>query len=280
MWRLAQRLRNDGVTIILTTHYIDEAEQIADRIGVIDRGRILLVEEKIELMRKLGRKQLTLDLSEPLSAVPPRLERHRLTLSADGLQLVHTYDAQQGNTGILGLLADLAEAGVRYKDLKTTGAFIVPGLIMLLLLTQSLSNASFAIFFPKFNDTIYELLSAPVSTLEILIGYVGAAATKSTLLGLIILATAALIVPVRIARPLWMISFLGGSFYSIDMLPPVWQKITMLNPVLYLISGFRWSFYELSDVGVEVSLAMILAFLATCIAVVTWMFRTGYRIKR
>jgi len=198
------------------------------------------------------------------------------------------------------------------------GAFIVPGLIMLSLLTQSISNASFAIFFPKFTGTIYELLSAPVSTLEILIGYVGAAATKSVILGLIILATAALIVPVRIAHPAWMLAFLvltaitfsllgfiigiwadnfeklqiipllvvtplaflGGSFYSVDMLPPFWQTVTMLNPVLYLISGFRWSFYELSDVGVGISLGMILLFLAACVAIVAWMFRTGYQIKR
>ncbi len=198
------------------------------------------------------------------------------------------------------------------------GAFIVPGLIMLSLLTQSISNASFAIFFPKFTGTIYELLSAPVSTLEILIGYVGAAATKSVILGLIILATAALIVPVRIAHPGWMLAFLvltaitfsllgfiigiwadnfeklqiipllvvtplaflGGSFYSVDMLPPFWQTVTMLNPVLYLISGFRWSFYELSDVGVGISLGMIVLFLAACVAIVAWMFRTGYQIKR
>ena len=198
------------------------------------------------------------------------------------------------------------------------GAFIVPGLIMLSLLTQSISNASFAIFFPKFTGTIYELLSAPVSTLEILLGYVGAAATKSVILGLIILATAALIVPVRIAHPGWMLAFLvltaitfsllgfiigiwadnfeklqiipllvvtplaflGGSFYSVDMLPPFWQTVTMLNPVLYLISGFRWSFYELSDVGVGISLGMILLFLAACVAIVAWMFRTGYQIKR
>ncbi len=198
------------------------------------------------------------------------------------------------------------------------GAFIVPGLIMLSLLTQSISNASFAIFFPKFTGTIYELLSAPVSTLEILLGYVGAAATKSVILGLIILATAALIVPVRIAHPGWMLAFLvltaitfsllgfiigiwadnfeklqiipllvvtplaflGGSFYSVDMLPPFWQTVTMLNPVLYLISGFRWSFYELSDVGVGISLGMIVLFLAACVAIVAWMFRTGYQIKR
>ncbi|UCE31988.1 MAG: ABC transporter permease [Burkholderiales bacterium] len=197
------------------------------------------------------------------------------------------------------------------------GAFIVPGLIMFSLLTQSLSNASFGIFFPKFTGTIYELLSAPVSAFEIVLGYVGAAATKSILLGLIILATAALIVPVRIEHPLWMIAFLvltsitfsllgfiigiwadnfeklqvipllvvtplaflGGTFYSVSMLPPFWQQVTLFNPVLYLISGFRWSFYENADVGVGLSLGMIAAFLAACMLCVAWIFRTGYRIR-
>src|SRR4028118_1182835 len=198
------------------------------------------------------------------------------------------------------------------------GAFIVPGLIMLSLLTQSISNASFGIFFPKFTGTIYELLSAPVSPWEIVIGYVGAAASKSIILGLIIMATAALLVPVRIAHPFWMLAFLvltavtfslfgfvigiwadnfeklqlipllvvtplaflGGSFYSVSMLPPFWQQVTYLNPVLYLISGFRWSFYESADVGVGVSLLMILLFLSFCLALVWWIFRTGYQIKK
>ena len=197
------------------------------------------------------------------------------------------------------------------------GAFIVPGLIMLSLLTQSISNASFGIYFPKFVGTIYEILSAPVSYLEILGGYVGAAASKSVLLGLIILATARLFVPFGIAHPLWMVAFLiltsltfslfgfiigiwadgfeklqlvpllivtpltflGGSFYSIHMLPPLWQKVTLFNPVVYLISGFRWSFYGVSDVGVEVSMGMTLLFLAACLAAVWWIFRTGYRLK-
>lgn len=197
------------------------------------------------------------------------------------------------------------------------GAYIVPGLIMLSLLTQSISNASFGIYFPKFTGTIYEILSAPVSYLEILGGYVGAAASKSVLLGLIILATARLFVPFGIAHPLWMVAFLiltsltfslfgfiigiwadgfeklqlvpllivtpltflGGSFYSIHMLPPLWQKVTLFNPVVYLISGFRWSFYGVSDVGVEVSMGMTLLFLAACLAVVWWIFRTGYRLK-
>jgi ABC-2 type transport system permease protein len=197
------------------------------------------------------------------------------------------------------------------------GAFIVPGLIMLSLLTQSISNASFGIYFPRFAGTIYELLSAPVSYLEIVISYVGAAATKSAIVGLIILATAALFVPLRIAHPLWMVlffvltavtfsllgfiigiwadnfeklqlvpllivtplTFLGGAFYSIDMLPPVWQTVTLFNPVVYLISGFRWSFYGVSDVDVWVSIVVTLLFLAASMAVVAWIFRTGYRLK-
>ena len=197
------------------------------------------------------------------------------------------------------------------------GAFIVPGLIMLMLLTQSVSNASFAIFFPKFSGTIYELLSAPIAYYEIVIGYVGAAATKSIVLGLIILATAGLFVPLEIAHPLWMLvflvltavtfsllgfiigiwadgfeklqlvplliitplTFLGGSFYSVDMLPPFWQTVTLFNPVVYLVSGFRWSFYGISDVSVAASLAMIVVFLALCLAIVGWIFKTGYRIK-
>jgi ABC-2 type transport system permease protein len=197
------------------------------------------------------------------------------------------------------------------------GAFIVPGLIMLSLFTQSIFNASFGIYFPKFTGTIYELLSAPVSPLEIVIAYVGAAATKSAVLGLIILATAALFVPLRILHPLEMLAFLilvattfslfgfiigiwangfeqlqmipmlvvtpltflGGSFYSIDMLPPVWRTITLFNPLVYLISGFRWTFYGSGDVGIGVSLAATLGFLLVCLAIVGWMFRTGYRLK-
>ncbi|MBK6854392.1 MAG: ABC transporter permease [Burkholderiales bacterium] len=197
------------------------------------------------------------------------------------------------------------------------GAFIVPGLIMLSLLTQSISNASFGIYFPKFTGTIYELLSAPISTLEILLAYVGAAASKSVILGLIILATAGLFVPLRIEHPLWMVlfllltavtfsligfiigiwadgfeklqvipllivtplTFLGGSFYSIDMLPPVWQTVALFNPVVYLISGFRWSFYGQADVSLALSLGMTLAFLAAALGVVGWMFKTGYKLK-
>lgn len=197
------------------------------------------------------------------------------------------------------------------------GAFIVPGIIMLALLTESVSNASFGIFVPKWSGTIYELLSAPVSAFEIVIGYVGAAATKSIILGLIILATARFFVPFEIAHPLIMagfllltaisfslfgfligiwadswerlqivpilvvtpLTFLGGSFYSIEMLPPLWQKITLFNPVVYLVSGFRWSFYGVSDVSVGASLAMTGVFLLLCLALVWWVFRTGYKIK-
>ncbi|WP_250473541.1 ABC transporter permease [Caballeronia sp. GAFFF1] len=197
------------------------------------------------------------------------------------------------------------------------GAFIVPGLVMLSLLTQSIANASFGIYFPRFTGTIYELLSAPVSYMELVISYVGAAATKSILLGLIILATARLFVPLRIDHPVWMIlfllltsvtfsllgfiigiwadgfeklqiipllivtplTFLGGSFYSINILPPFWKTVALFNPVVYLISGFRWSFYGLADVQVGTSLAMTLVFLAIFIAIVAWIFKTGYRLK-
>jgi len=212
-----------------------------------------------------------------------------------------------------------AAIGSRFADMGGVnyGSFIVPGLIMLMLLTQSVANASFGIYFPRFTGTIYEILSAPVSYSEIVIGYVGAAATKSILLGLIILATAGLFVPVQIIHPLWMIlfllltaatfsllgfiigiwadgfeklqlvplliitplTFLGGTFYSISMLPDVWQKITLVNPVVYLVSGFRWSFYGVADLSVAVSLGMTAAFLAVCLATIAWIFKTGYRLK-
>jgi ABC-2 type transport system permease protein len=202
-------------------------------------------------------------------------------------------------------------------DGVTYGAFIVPGLIMLSLLTQSISNASFGIYFPKFIGTIYEILSAPISSLEIVTGYVGAAATKSIMLGLITLATAAVFVPLHIEHPVWMmaflvltavtfslfgfiigiwaknfeqlqlipllivtpLAFLGGSFYSIDMLPPLWRTISFANPVVYLVSGFRWSFFGTADVRIEISLAITLLFLAICLGIVTWIFKTGYRLK-
>ena len=208
-------------------------------------------------------------------------------------------------------------ARIDHIDGVSYGAFIVPGLVMLSLLTQSVSNASFGIYFPRFAGTIYEYLAAPVSALEMALGFVGAAAAKSMLIGLIILATSWFFVPLSIAHPLWMaaflvltsvtfslfgfviglwadsfeklqiiplliitpLTFLGGSFYSITMLPPFWQKVSMLNPVVYLVSGFRWSFNEVADVRVEVSLAMTAVFLAVCAGVVVWVFRTGYRLK-
>ena len=213
-----------------------------------------------------------------------------------------------------------AAIGTRIAQIEgvSYGAFIVPGLVMLMLLTQSVSNASFSIFFPRFTGTIYEILSAPVSPFEIVLGYVGAAATKSIVLGLIILATAGLFVPLRIAHPAWMLAFLvltavtfslfgfiiglwaegfeqlqfvpllvitpltflGGTFYSINVLPPVWQTVTLFNPVVYLVSGFRWSFYEIADVNVGVSLAMTCLFLVACLAAVWWIFRPGYRLKQ
>ena len=212
-----------------------------------------------------------------------------------------------------------AAIGSRISEVEgiSYGAFLVPGLVMLSLLTQSVSNASFGIYFPRFTGTIYELLSAPVSFLEIVVSYVGAAATKSVMLGIIILATAAFIVPLRIEHPVWMVlflvltavtfsllgfiigiwadgfeklqlipllvitplTFLGGSFYSIDMLPPVWQTVSLFNPVVYLVSGFRWSFYGIADVSVGVSLGMTGVFLVVSLAVVAWIFKTGYRLK-
>jgi ABC-2 type transport system permease protein len=213
-----------------------------------------------------------------------------------------------------------AAIGARMSQVQgvSYGAFIVPGLTMLALLTQSISNASFAIYFPKFVGTIYEMLSAPISTAEILLGYVGAAASKSIILGLIILATARLFVPYHVAHPVWMVAFLaltsvtfslfgfiigiwadgfeklnivpmlvvtpltflGGSFYSINMLPHFWQVVTLFNPVAYLVSGFRWSFFESSDIDPALSFGMTLVFLGICLALVVWIFKTGYRLKR
>jgi len=212
-----------------------------------------------------------------------------------------------------------AAIGSRITEIEgvSYGAFLVPGLIMMMLLTQSVANASFGIYFPRFTGTIYELLSAPVSYLEIVLGYVGAAATKSIILGLLILATAWLFVPLQITHPFWMLgfliltaltfsllgfiigiwadgfeklqiipllvitplTFLGGSFYSTSVLPPIWQTVTLFNPVVYLVSGFRWSFFEIADVHVAVSLGMTLGFLALCLATVWWIFKTGYRLK-
>jgi ABC-2 type transport system permease protein len=212
-----------------------------------------------------------------------------------------------------------AAIGTRIAEIEgvSYGAFIVPGLVMLTLLTQSVSNASFGIYFPRFTGTIYELLSAPVSPLETVVAYVGAAATKSIILGLLILATAALFVPLRIEHPFWMLlflvltaltfsllgfiigiwadgfeklqlvpllivtplTFLGGTFYSVQMLPPFWQAVTLFNPVVYLVSGFRWSFYGIADVSLALSLGMTALFLAVSLGIVVWIFRTGYRLK-
>lgn len=213
-----------------------------------------------------------------------------------------------------------AAIGSRMSEVNgvSYGAFIVPGLIMLSLFTESIANASFGIHFPKFTGTIFEILSAPVAAFEIVVGYVGAAATKSVIIGLIILATASFFVPLSIQHPFWMVAFmaltavtfslfgfivgiwaknweqmqlvpmlivtpmtfLGGAFYSIDMLPPAWRTVTLFNPVVYLISGFRWSFFGKSDVAVATSLGMTLVFMLVCIAVIAWMFRTGYRLKQ
>ena len=210
--------------------------------------------------------------------------------------------------------------GSRIQEIEGVpyAVFIVPGLVMLSLLTQSIANASFGIFFPKFAGTIYEVMSAPISSFEIIVGYVGAAATKSLILGIIILITANFFVDLNIAHPVWMIAFLiltcisfslfgfiiglwatnfeklqliptlvitplvflGGSFYSVSMLPPAWQTITLFNPVLYLISGFRWSFFEVADVSVGISLTMVIGFLGLCLGIVWWMFKTGYRLKQ
>ncbi len=212
-----------------------------------------------------------------------------------------------------------AAIGTRIAEIDGVayGAFIVPGLVMMMLLTQSIANASFGIYFPKFVGTIYELLSAPISAMEIVLGYVGAAATKSIILGVIILATAGFFVPLRIDHPFLMVAFLvltavsfslfgfiigiwadgfeklqviplliitpltflGGSFYSISVLPPLWQTVSLFNPIVYLISGFRWSFYGVADVAVGISLAMTLLFLGLCLALVWWIFHTGYRLK-
>ncbi len=209
--------------------------------------------------------------------------------------------------------------GSRMSDIDGVayGAFIVPGLIMLTVLSQSISNASFGIYFPRFSGTIYEILSAPLSFAEVAIGYVGAAATKSIIIGIIVLATSGLFVPIEILHPFWMafflvmtcitfsmlgfiigvwadgfeklqiipllvitpLTFLGGSFYSINMLPPFWQSVSLLNPVVYLISGFRWSFYESSDVSLGISITMIFVFLAICTAIIAWIFKTGYRLR-
>src|SRR5499427_9864602 len=240
-------------------------------------------------------------------------------MSRTGRTLLHSIVSPVISTSLYFVVFGAA-IGSRITEIDgvSYGAFIVPGLMMMMLLTQSVANASFGIYFPKFAGTIYELLSAPVSAFEIVLGFVGAAASKSIMLGLLILATAGLFVPLRIAHPAFMLgflvltavsfsllgfiiglwadgfeklqavplliitplTFLGGSFYSISVLPPAWQTVTLFNPVVYLVSGFRWSFFEVADVNVLVSTTMTAAFLVACMVIVWWMFRTGYRIKR
>ena len=243
---------------------------------------------------------------------------YRFEMSRTGRSLIQSIVSPVISTALYFVVFGAA-IGSRITSIDgvSYGTFIVPGLIMLSLLTQSISNASFGIYMPRFVGTIFEILSAPISFFEILLGYVGAAATKSFILGLIILATAGFFVPLEIAHPVWMmlflvltcitfslfgfiigiwadnfeklqivpllvvtpLVFLGGSFYSISMLPPFWQTVTLFNPVVYLISGFRWSFFGVGDVSVGVSLAMILVFLAICLTTVWWIFKTGYRIR-
>ena len=243
---------------------------------------------------------------------------YRFEMSRTGRSLIQSIVSPVISTALYFVVFGAA-IGSRITSIDgvSYGTFIVPGLIMLSLLTQSISNASFGIYMPRFVGTIFEILSAPISFFEILLGYVGAAATKSFILGLIILATAGFFVPLEIAHPVWMmlflvltcitfslfgfiigiwadnfeklqivpllvvtpLVFLGGSFYSISMLPPFWQTVTLFNPVVYLISGFRWSFFGVGDVSVGVSLAMIVIFLAICLITVWWIFKTGYRIR-
>jgi ABC-2 type transport system permease protein len=243
---------------------------------------------------------------------------YRFEMARTGRTLMQSIAAPVISTSLYFVVFGAA-IGSRIAEIDgvSYGAFIVPGLVMMMLLTQSIMNASFGIYFPKFVGTIYELLSAPISMIEIVLGYVGAAATKSIILGLIILATAGLFVPLRIEHPVWMIAFLlltavsfslfgfiigiwadgfeklqvipmlivtpltflGGSFYSINVLPPFWQALSLFNPIVYLISGFRWSFYSIADVNIGISLAMTLLFFGICLALVWWIFRTGYRLK-
>jgi ABC-2 type transport system permease protein len=243
---------------------------------------------------------------------------YRFEMARTGRTLMQSIAAPVISTSLYFVVFGAA-IGSRIAEIDgvSYGAFIVPGLVMMMLLTQSIMNASFGIYFPKFVGTIYELLSAPISMIEIVLGYVGAAATKSIILGLIILATAGLFVPLRIEHPVWMIAFLlltavsfslfgfiigiwadgfeklqvipmlivtpltflGGSFYSINVLPPCWQALSLFNPIVYLISGFRWSFYSIADVNIGISLAMTLLFFGICLALVWWIFRTGYRLK-
>ena len=254
-----------------------------------------------------------------------------LTMNLHAVRAIYVFEmARTGRTLLQSIVSPVistslyfvvfgAAIGSRINQIEgvSYGSFIVPGLIMLMLLTQSVTNASFGIYFPRFVGTIYEILSAPVSSFEIVLGYVGAAATKSIILGLIILATSGLFVPIKIIHPLWMLAFLvltsvsfsllgfilglwadgfeklqvvplliitpltflGGTFYSTSVLPPLWRTITLFNPLVYLISGFRWSFFGIADVNVVISLAMTILFMTVCMVIVWWFFKTGYRLK-
>ena len=254
-----------------------------------------------------------------------------LTMNLHAVRAIYVFEmARTGRTLLQSIVSPVistslyfvvfgAAIGSRINQIEgvSYGSFIVPGLIMLMLLTQSVTNASFGIYFPRFVGTIYEILSAPVSSFEIVLGYVGAAATKSIILGLIILATSGLFVPIKIIHPVWMLAFLvltsvsfsllgfilglwadgfeklqvvplliitpltflGGTFYSTSVLPPLWRTITLFNPLVYLISGFRWSFFGIADVNVVISLAMTILFMAVCMVIVWWFFKTGYRLK-
>ena len=389
MWQVVENLRKTGVTIILTTHYIEEAEAIADRVGVINQGEIVVVDETKELLKKMGHKKLTIDLQEKINQIPTTLQKYNLSFTPDLMSLNYTYNVQAKQTGITNLLQDLKDAGLKLKDLKTEqstlekifvnlvkekmkinlyafraiylhemdrfrrtltqsvlspvlttslyfivfgsviggyvekidgisyGSYIVPGLLMLTLLTQSISNTSFGIFFPKFNGTIYEILAAPISTLEVVLAFVGAGATKTLIVSIIIFITSLFFVDVQVKYPLLMIFllilvaftfalfgfliglissdfeqmsiiptlfvtpmvFLGGSLYSLDMLPSFWQTVTYFNPVVYLINGLRFSFYGVSDFNIWISIGTMFLFLSICITVVTVLLKKGYKIK-
>jgi ABC-2 type transport system permease protein len=309
MWEMVRTLRDRGVTVILTTHYIEEAEQMADRIGVINHGRLMLVEDKTALSQPREGAEMNVHAIRAIF----RFEMAR-TFRTIGQSLVAPV-----LTTSLYFIVFGAAIGPRMGEVDGVdyGAFIVPGLIMLSLLNESISNASFGIYLPKWSGTIYELLSAPVSFVEVVLGYVGAAATKSLMIGTMILVTARCFVPYEILHPFWMLlflvltavtfsmfgfliglwadsfqklqviplmvmtplTFLGGAFYSINMLPPFWQTVSLFNPVVYLISGMRWSFYGVSDVNVGVSAAMIGVFLSACLIAVWAIFRTGYKLR-
>jgi ABC-2 type transport system permease protein len=382
MWRLIGEMRDQGVTVILTTHYIEEAEEMADRIGVIDKGDLKLVEDKNALMARLGRTEAQIALASRLDGLPPsrsrrrsagrgnraaaqgahgrrdrlhRCERARIEprghlrrshrralaqrggharmtgLNWRGMAVIYRFElARTWRTLFESIAAPVlttslyfvvfgsalggqmgATGGVSY------GAFIVPGLLMLTILSESTANASFGIYLPRFTGTIYELLSAPVGVPETLIGYVGAAATKSLVLAAIILVTARFFVDYTIAHPLlaagyivlialafslfgfilgcWAdgfeklqvvpmlvltpLTFLGGTFYSIQMLGEPWRSITLANPIVYLVNGLRWTFYGEADVSFALSAGLTLGFLVLCIAVVAWIFKTGWRLR-